>query len=160
MSETTVWMVLRKRLVFKPYHHGEHYETPCIKKKTLQITVKNAKSTYPTPWGTARCSRPVWGPSWRIRSRNGVGLLEQIKVQWYITQPVYKPCWCVPSTLGLTVGRPILRRPKSPFCKNAYRSHRKNGRRSAEGTKLQQEIPESTGFSDTSHFKHVSIAFI
>jgi hypothetical protein len=30
MSKTTVWRVLRKRLVFKPYHHGEHYETSCI----------------------------------------------------------------------------------------------------------------------------------
>jgi hypothetical protein len=29
MSKTTVWRVLRKRLVFKPYHHGEHHETPC-----------------------------------------------------------------------------------------------------------------------------------
>jgi hypothetical protein len=26
----TVWSVLRKPLVFKPYHHGEHSETPCI----------------------------------------------------------------------------------------------------------------------------------
>jgi hypothetical protein len=32
MSKTTVWRVLRKRLVFKPYHHGEHYERPCITK--------------------------------------------------------------------------------------------------------------------------------
>jgi hypothetical protein len=31
MSKTTVWRVLRKRLVFNPYHHGEHYETPCIR---------------------------------------------------------------------------------------------------------------------------------
>jgi hypothetical protein len=30
MLKTTVWRVLRKRLVFKPYHHGEHYGTPCI----------------------------------------------------------------------------------------------------------------------------------
>jgi hypothetical protein len=28
MSKTTVWRVPHKRLVFKPYHHGEHYETP------------------------------------------------------------------------------------------------------------------------------------
>jgi hypothetical protein len=37
MSKTTVWRVLRKRSVFKPYciqinvcNHGEHCETPCI----------------------------------------------------------------------------------------------------------------------------------
>jgi hypothetical protein len=37
MSNTTVWRVLRTRLVFKPSriqitvcNHGEHYETPCI----------------------------------------------------------------------------------------------------------------------------------
>jgi hypothetical protein len=37
MSKTTVWRVLRKRLVFKPHriqinvcNHGEQYETPCI----------------------------------------------------------------------------------------------------------------------------------
>jgi hypothetical protein len=37
MSKTTLWRVLRKRLVFKPYriqlnvcNHGEHYETLCI----------------------------------------------------------------------------------------------------------------------------------
>jgi hypothetical protein len=29
MTKTTVSMVLRKRLVFKPYHHEDHYETPC-----------------------------------------------------------------------------------------------------------------------------------
>jgi hypothetical protein len=114
-----------------------------IKETTLQITVKNAKCTYPAPWGTARCSRPEWGPSWRIRSRNGVGLLEQINAPWYVTsitynrcsQNVYKQCR-VPSTRGLTVGRPVLWQPRSPFCKNAYRSYRKNCRRSAEGRKL------------------------
>jgi hypothetical protein len=32
MSKTTVWRVMRKRLVFSCYkcNHGEHYETPCI----------------------------------------------------------------------------------------------------------------------------------
>jgi hypothetical protein len=46
----------------------------------LNKTTTTAEDTYPVPWGTATCLRREWGPSWRTRSRNEVGLLEQRKV--------------------------------------------------------------------------------
>jgi hypothetical protein len=153
-------------------HNLLHHVTLCKTKKYKENypanNGKNAKSTYPAPLGTARCSRPEWGPSWRTRSRSGVGLLEEIKVPRNISrityngcsQSVYKQCRCVPRWRGHTLGRPILWWPRKPFCENAYRSYRKNGRHSAEGRKLKQEIPVSTDLLETSYFKHVSFAFI